>query len=97
MSKSQETQNWLNGSFQNLSFGHLHLIGNVAYTYDVPLAWINRDKKEAAVNVTKYSVTSSKHRNQILAALKAQNYSISEVTEFELQFSLPTLSRMAKG
>lgn len=66
------TKNW------NVS-GHLFYIENELVNYSTVLCRINREKKRAVFNVTKYSRTTSKIQSKIHHLLSIENYEIMEV------------------
>lgn len=50
-------------------FGSLRCTGDTIYTYDVLLAKVDRKFKTVHLNIDRYSVTSSRHRNLVEAAV----------------------------
>lgn len=66
------TKNW------NVS-GHLFYIENELVNYSTVLCRINREKKRAIFNVTKYSRTTSKIQSEIKYLLSLENYEVIEV------------------
>lgn len=69
----------------NASGGRLYISGDKLYNYGTCIA--ERKNGKIIVNITKYSPTTSKHQNRLIAILDRENIPYDTVDEIEIGVS----------
>ena len=59
--------------------GSMHFVGGTLYSYDTAIGQYNKKDGTFIVNMTKYSVTTSRQRNLLIMALKERKINYTEV------------------
>ena len=69
---------FVNGTKNSAMTAHLGFIDNKLVNYSTTICMIDREEKAAAVNVKKYSTTTSKIQSALLRELKYAGYTVNE-------------------
>lgn len=64
--------------------GSMHFVNNTLYSYDTAIGQYNKKNGTFVVNMTKYSQTTSKHRNYLITALKTRKINYTEVNKVRM-------------
>lgn len=72
MTNNEIIKCWV-GGIKEATAGNRKIIDYKLYSYRTIIAEWNQDKTEALVNVTKYSSTTTRCQNEVIAALEAKN------------------------
>ena len=64
--------------------GSMHFVGGTLYSYDTAIGQYNKKNGTFVVNMTKYSHTTSKHRNYLITALETRKISYTEVDKVKM-------------
>ena len=64
--------------------GSMHFVGGTLYSYDTAIGQYNKKNGTFVVNMTKYSQTTSMHRNYLITALKTRKINYTEVNKVRM-------------
>ena len=64
--------------------GSMHFVGGTLYSYDTAIGQYNKKDGTFIVNMTKYSVTTSRQRNLLIMALKERKINYTEVDKVKM-------------
>ena len=64
--------------------GSMHFVGGTLYSYDTAIGQYNTKDGTFAVNMTKYSQTTTKQRNLLINALKERKIRYTEVDKVKM-------------
>ena len=64
--------------------GSMHFVNNTLYSYDTAIGQYNKKNGTFVVNMTKYSHTTSKHRNYLITALETRKIKYTEVDKVKM-------------
>lgn len=64
--------------------GSMHFVGGTLYSYDTAIGQYNKKNGTFVVNMTKYSHTTTRHRNYLITALETRKISYAEVDKVKI-------------
>lgn len=62
----------------------MHFVNDTLYSYDTAIGQYNKNDGTFIVNMTKYSFTTSRHRNYLITALETRKISYTEVDKVKI-------------
>ena len=77
MTNKEFLQRYVDGMYVEGAYGRMAYKNGRIISYETPICDINRVNKTADVNIRKYSATTSRMQNNLLAILKDAGYSIT--------------------